>query len=395
MHNNREVVIVSAVRTAIGAYGGAFVEVPATHLAGVVTQQAVERAGIDAENIEHCYFGNVIQSESADAYMARAAVLNAGLPDTIPALTVNRLCGSGLQAVVSASQSIQLGEMDCALAGGAENMSRGPYQLPNMRWGQRIGDTTAVDAVVAALHDPFGSGHMGCTAENLASKYAISREQQDEAAVESHRRATQAWSEGRFDSQIAQVTINKRKGDVVIERDEHFRADVTLEQMAKLRPAFQKNGTVTAGNASGLNDAAAALLLMERSAAEAQGLKPLARIVGYSYAAVPPEVMGIGPVPAIRSVMQQTGLNISDMDVIELNEAFAAQALAVIQELELPADKTNPNGSGISLGHPVGATGAIIMVKAVHELQRISGRYGLVSMCIGGGQGNAAIIERL
>ncbi len=395
MMNEKEVIIASAVRTAIGTYGGELKAVATVDLAAGCVSEAVSRAGVESESVGHTVFGNVVHSEPRDAYLARCASILGGLPESTPALTVNRLCGSGLQAIVSASQGILLGEYDCAVAGGAENMSRVPYYLPGLRWGQRMGDGQAIDGVSAALHDPFGHGHMGCTGENLAQKYGISREEQDALAVESHQRAARAWEENRFAEQIVPVEIKSRKGVKIFDRDEHFRADASLEGMASLRAAFQKDGTVTAGNASGINDAAAALVLMERQAAEAKNIKPLARLVGYAYAGVDPKYMGIGPVPAVRSVMEKTGLSITDMDTIELNEAFAAQALAVIRELGLPMDKTNPNGSGISLGHPIGATGAIITVKALHELQRIDGRYALITMCIGGGQGNAAIIERL
>ncbi|MCP4187877.1 MAG: acetyl-CoA C-acyltransferase family protein [Gammaproteobacteria bacterium] len=395
MINEKEVIIASAVRTAIGTYGGELKAVTTVDLAAGCVSEAVSRAGVESEAVGHTVFGNVVHSEPRDAYLARCASILGGLPESTPALTVNRLCGSGLQAIVSASQGILLSEYDCAVAGGAENMSRVPYYLPGLRWGQRMGDGQAIDGVSAALHDPFGHGHMGCTGENLAQKYGISREEQDALAVESHHRAAQAWEENRFAEQIVPVEIKSRKGVKIFDRDEHFRADASLEGMASLRTAFQKDGTVTAGNASGINDAAAALVLMERQAAEDKNIKPLARLVGYAYAGVDPKYMGIGPVPAVRSVMEKTGLSIADMDTIELNEAFAAQALAVIRELDLPMEKTNPNGSGISLGHPIGATGAIITVKALHELQRIDGRYALITMCIGGGQGNAAIIERL
>jgi acetyl-CoA C-acetyltransferase len=395
MSSEREVIIASAVRTAIGTYGGGLKDVPTADLAACCVREAVKRSGIDGNTVGHTVIGNVVHSEARDAYLARVASVLGGLPESTPAFTVNRLCGSGLQAIVSASQGILLGEYDTAVAGGAENMSRVPYYLPGLRWGQRMGDGQAIDGVSAALQDPFGNGHMGCTGENLAEKYGISREEQDALAVESHQRAAKAWADNRFSEQIVPVEIKSRKGVKVFDKDEHFRADVTLEDMASLRAVFQKDGTVTAGNASGINDAAAALVLMNRESAESQGIKPLARLVGYSYAGVDPKYMGIGPVPAVRSLMQKTGLTIGDMDTIELNEAFAAQALSVIRELDLPMDKTNPNGSGISLGHPIGATGAIITVKALHELQRIGGRYALITMCIGGGQGNAAIIERL
>ena len=395
MSTTREVVIASGVRTAIGTYGGSLVDSPAVELAGKCVAAAVSKAGIGPDAVEHTFFGNVVRTEARDAYLARCAAILGGLPESVPALTVNRLCGSGLQAIVSAAQSILLGEADCAIAGGAESMSRAPYNLPGMRWGQRLGDGAAEDTLTAALHDPFGNGHMGCTAENLAVKYAITRAEQDALAVESHRRAARAWDEGRFAGQVVPIEVMSRRETRVFDRDEHFRPDANVGSLAKLKPAFKENGTVTAGNASGLNDAAAALVLMERRAAEHAGVRPLARLVGYSYAGVDPAYMGIGPVPAVRSLMEKTGLSVADMDVIELNEAFAAQALAVMRELDLPDDKTNANGSGISLGHPVGATGAVIAVKALHELHRTGGRYALITMCIGGGQGNAAIIERV
>ena len=395
MGDSRQVVLVSGVRTAVGTYGGELKDVPTADLAAQCVREAVARAGVPADAVGHVVFGNVVHSEPRDAYLARCAAILGGLPEATPALTVNRLCGSGLQAIVSASQGILLGEYDCAVAGGAENMSRVPYYLPGLRWGQRMGDGAAIDGVTAALNDPFGNGHMGCTGENLAAKYGISREAQDALAVESHQRAARAWEENRFAGQITPVEIKTRKGVKVFERDEHFRADASIEGMASLRPVFQKDGSVTAGNASGINDAAAAVTLMEAQAAEAHGIKPLARLVGYSHAGVDPKIMGIGPVPAVRQLLEKTGLSVSDLDTIELNEAFAAQALAVIQDLELPMDKTNPNGSGISLGHPIGATGAILTVKALAELERIDGRYGLITMCIGGGQGIAAIIERV
>jgi acetyl-CoA C-acetyltransferase len=341
-------------------------------------------------------FGHVINTEPRDMYLARVAAIEGGLPDHVPALTLNRLCGSGLQAVVSAAQSILLGDADVAVAGGAECMSRGPYVLPAGRWGQRMGDMKAQDMMVGALHDPFHRIHMGVTAENVAKQFGISRQTQDEAAVESHRRAMKAIGEGRFKSQIVPVEIPGRKGPTVFDTDEHARGDVTLEGLGKLKPVFAKeDGSVTAGNASGINDGAAALVLMEKSAAIKAGRKPMARLVAYAHAGVDPKIMGIGPVPATRMALEKAGLKLEQIDVIEANEAFAAQACAVAKELGMDAAKLNPNGSGISLGHPVGATGAIITVKALYELERIGGRYALVTMCIGGGQGIAAIFERI
>jgi acetyl-CoA C-acetyltransferase len=328
-------------------------------------------------------------------YISRVAAVNGGLPIETPAFTLNRLCGSGLQSIVSASQVIMLGDADCAVAGGAEVMSRGQYWLPGMRWGQRLNSGQVIDAMVGALTDPFDDCHMGITAENIAEKWGISREDQDALAVESHRRAAAATDAGHFKGQILPVELKSRKGTVVFDTDEHMRRDASLEGMAKLRPVFRKDGSVTPGNASGINDAAAAVVLMERAAAEAKGLKPMARLVGYALAGVEPKYMGIGPVPAVKKLLDKCGVSIGDIDVFEVNEAFAAQALAVCRDLDLPMDKTNPNGSGISLGHPIGATGTIVTVKALHELERIGGRLGLVTMCIGGGQGIAALFERI
>ena len=392
---NREVVVVSAVRTAIGTYGGALANSPPADLAALVVREAVGRAGVAPEDIGHCVFGNVIHTEPRDMYMARVAAVNGGLPVETPALTVNRLCGSGLQAIVSAAQLILQGDADAVVAGGAECMSRAQYWLPGMRFGQRLGDAQVIDAMVGALSDPFDACHMGITAENVAERWGISREDQDGIALESQQRATRAISEGRFKDQIVPVEVKVKREKIAFDTDEHVRGETTLESLAKLRPAFKGDGSVTAGNASGLNDGAAAVVLMERAAAEARGLKPMARLVGYSFAGVEPKYMGIGPVPATRALFAQTGLSVADIDVFEVNEAFAAQALAVCRDLELPADRVNPNGSGISLGHPIGATGCIITVKALHELARTGGRRALVTMCIGGGQGIAAIFERL
>ncbi len=394
MGGGREVVVLGGVRTAVGTYGGSLKDQPPCDLAALVVREAVKRSGADPAAVGHCVFGNVIHTEARDMYLGRVAAVNGGLPVETPAFTLNRLCGSGLQAVVSAAQVLLLGDAEVAVAGGAECMSRAQYWVPGLRWGQRMNDGQVVDAMVGALTDPFDACHMGITAENVAAKWGISRQDQDAVAVESHRRAAAAVDAGYFASQIVPVELKTRKGVTLFAADEHVRRDASLEGMAKLKPVFQKDGTVTAGNASGLNDAAAAVVLAERRAAERLGLKPLARLVGYSFAGVEPRYMGIGPVPAVRTVLEKSGLGLNDMDLFEVNEAFAAQALAVVRDLGLPADRTNPNGSGVSLGHPIGATGCILTVKVVHELHRTGGRYGLVTMCIGGGQGIAAIFER-
>jgi len=392
---SRDVVILSGVRTAIGTYGGTLKDQPPTELAALCVREAVQRAGVAPEDVGHCVFGNVIHTEAKDMYLSRVAAVNGGLPVETPAFTLNRLCGSGLQAIVSAAQVILQGDADCTVAGGAEVMSRGQYWVPGLRWGQRMNAGQVIDAMVGALTDPFDDCHMGVTAENVAEKWGISREDQDALAVESHTRAAAATELGRFKGQIVPVEIQSRKGVTVFDRDEHIRADATVEGLGKLRPVFKRDGSVTAGNASGINDAAAAVVLMEGSMAKERGLKPMARLVGYAHAGVEPKYMGIGPVPAVRKLLDRTGVSVDDIDVFEVNEAFAAQALAVVRDLGLPADRTNPNGSGISLGHPIGATGCIVTVKALHELERIGGRYGLVTMCIGGGQGIAALIERM
>jgi acetyl-CoA C-acetyltransferase len=391
----REVVIVSGARSAIGTYGGSLKDIAPTELAGQIVRDVLARAQVKGDEVGHVVFGHVVNTEPKDMYLSRVAAINGGCAEGVPAYNVNRLCGSGLQAIVNASQSILLGDCDIAIGGGAEGMSRAPYASLNMRWGARMGDTKMIDMVVGALHDPFHTIHMGVTAENIAAKWGITREDQDALAVESHNRAQRAIEGGYFKSQIMPVTLKSRKGDVVFDTDEHFRPNCTMADLAKLKPAFLKeNGTVTAGNASGINDAAAAVVLMEAGTAKARGLKPLARLVGYAHAGVDPKYMGIGPVPASQMALKKAGLTVNDMDVIEANEAFAAQACAVSRDLGLDPAKVNPNGSGISLGHPIGATGALITVKALYELERIGGRYALVTMCIGGGQGIAAIFER-
>ncbi|HTP16400.1 MAG TPA: beta-ketothiolase BktB [Streptosporangiaceae bacterium] len=390
-----DVVVVSGVRTAIGSYGGGLAAVPPCDLAAAVVREAVRRSGVDPADFGHAVFGNVMHTEVRDMYLGRVAAVDGGLPITMPAMTLNRLCGSGLQAIVSAAQAIKLGDADTAVAGGAESMSRVPYWLPSMRWGQRLGDGKAIDALVGGLSDPWDGCHMGVTAENVAADFGISREDQDALAVQSHERAAAAVAAGYFDEQILPIEVPAKKGTTVtMKTDEHIRPDATAAGMARLRPAFSKDGTVTAGNASGMNDAAAAVVVASGGYARSHGLQPLGRLVAYSHAGVEPRIMGTGPIPAIRKVLDRSGMKIDEIDVFEVNEAFAAQALAVIREVGLPLERTNPNGSGISLGHPVGATGAILVVKALYELKRISGRYALVSMCIGGGQGMAAIFER-
>lgn len=390
----RQVVFLSGVRTAIGGYGGSLKDVPPCDLGAACVAEAVKRAGVDPGDVGHVVFGNVIHTDPHDHYLARVAGVKGGLPAETPALTLNRLCGSGMQAIVTAANAITLGDCDAAVAGGAENMSRSPYLAPAMRWGARMMDTTLVDMMVGALSDPFDDCHMGITAENVAKKYGISREDQDALAVQSHQRAAAAVEAGYFKDQILPIDVRVKRDTVQFAADENIRPDASVEGMAKLRPVFDKEGTVTAGNASSINDAAAAVVLMEAEAAAAKGLKPLGRLAAYSYAALDPKYMGMGPVPAVKKLYEKTGLSNADFDLFEVNEAFAAQALAVCRELELPDDKTNPNGSGISLGHPIGATGAILAVKALCELQRTGGKRALVTMCIGGGQGIAAVIER-
>lgn len=394
MSNRRDVVIVGAARTAIGSFGGSLKDVSLGDLAAHVVREAIRRAGIQGEDVGHTVVGNVLHTEPRDMYISRVASVNAGVPHSSPALTLNRLCGSGLQAVCTAASYIELGQADCVIGAGAENMSRVPYWAPTARWGGRMGDAMLVDAMVGALSDPFDSCHMGVTAENIAEKWGISREDQDAFAAESQARALKAIENGVFKEQIVPVELKSRKGTTLFEVDENPR-EASLDKLATLRPVFKKDGSVTAGNASSLNDAAAAVVMMEAGAAHARGLKPLARLVGYTVAGVDPKYMGIGPVPAIKRLLEQTGVSKNDVDLWELNEAFAAQALACVRDLDLDPAKVNPNGSGISLGHPIGATGAILTVKSAYELQRTGGRYAVISMCIGGGQGIAALLERV
>jgi acetyl-CoA C-acetyltransferase len=393
--SQREVVVVSGVRTGIGDYGGALKELSTTKLGAIAIKEAVARAKVDPASVGHVVMGSVIHGEAKDMYMARVAAIEAGLPVGTPCLTVNRLCGSGLQAIVSASQHLMLGDCDVAVAGGAESMSRAAYFLPSGRWGQRMGDAAVVDAMTGALHDPFGHGHMGVTAENIAAKYGFTREQQDQFAVASHVKASKAIQNGYFKDQIVPIELKTKKGVEQFTSDEHVRKDVKQEDMAKLKAVFKKDGTVTAGNASGINDAGAALVLTSSSFAEKNKLKPMARLVAYAHAGVEPQVMGLGPIPAVRKVFEKAGLKPADMDVIESNEAFAVQAMAVTKDLGLDPAKVNPNGGAVALGHPIGATGALLTVKALYELERTKKRYALVTMCIGGGQGIAAIFERL
>ena len=391
----REVVVIAGTRTAIGDFGGSLKDFGPTRLGAICIKEAMARANIDPATVGHVVMGGVIMSEPRDTYLSRVAALEGGVPVGTPCLTVNRLCGSGLQAIVSASQYILLGDCDSAVAGGAESMSRAAYVMPAARWGQRMGDAQVIDAMTTALHDPFGNGHMGVTAENIAARYGITREEQDAFALESHLRATRALDAGSFKTQIVPVEVKSRKGVAMFEIDEHVRRDAKIEDMQKLKPAFRKDGTVTAGNASGINDAAAAVVLMEAGAAARQGAKPMARLVAYSHAGVEPQVMGLGPIPAVRRIFEKTGLKPADMDVIESNEAFAVQAMAVTRDLGLDPAKVNADGGAVALGHPVGATGAILTVKAIYALHRTAKRYALVTMCIGGGQGIAAIFERL
>ena len=391
----KDVVILDGARTAIGTFGGSLAGTPPSDLAAAVAREAMSRSGVEPGQIGHAVFGHVINTEPKDMYMGRVAAVNAGVSEDAPALTVNRLCGSGAQAIVSAAQHIMLGDVDYALAGGAESMSRAPHATQAIRHGQKMGDVSFSDMMIGALNDPFGVGHMGVTAENVAAEHQITRDQQDAFAVESQRRAAAAIEAGHFRSQILPIEVKVRREMVAFDTDEHPKAGTTMDSLAKLRPAFQKDGTVTAGNASGINDGAAALVLASAEAAEAAGLKPRARLLGYAHAGVRHEVMGIGPIPAVQNLMQKLGMSVGDFDVIESNEAFAAQACAVNAGLGLDTARVNPNGGAIALGHPVGATGAIISVKALYELERTGGRYGLVTMCIGGGQGIALAFERL
>ena len=397
MSTPAEIFVVGAARTAIGTFGGTLKDTPLADLATTALKAALERSGVPLDAVGHLVMGTVIPTEPRDAYLGRVAAMNAGLPKEVPAMNVNRLCGSGLQAIVSAAQSLMLGDCEIAVGAGAESMSRGPYLVPAMRWGARMGDAQMLDYMLQILHDPFSKGlHMGGTAENVADTFGITRDMMDALAAESHRRAAAATAAGYFKEQIVPVEIVTRKGTLVFDRDEHVKAETTVETLAKMKPAFRKEGgRVTAGNASGINDGAGAVVLATAAAVQAHGLKPLARLVAYAHAGVDPKIMGIGPVPATRAVLKRAGLKTGDLDVIESNEAFAAQACAVVQELDLDPAKVNPNGSGIALGHPVGATGAIITTKAIYELHRTGGKRALVTMCIGGGQGIAAIFERV
>jgi len=390
-----EVVVLSGVRTPVGTYGGALKDKPPTELGAAVVREAVRRANVQPQDVGHVVFGNVIHTDVHDMYLARVAAINGGLPVETPAFTLNRLCGSGLQAIVSAAQTIYMGDAKVTVAGGAEVMSRGQYWADKARWGLRMGDGRLIDAMVGALTDPFDDCHMGITAENVAAKWGVTRQEQDELAVQSQQRAAAAIAAGYFKEQILPIESKVRGKTVVFDTDEHVKGDTTVEKLAKLRPVFKGEGSVTAGNAAGINDAAAAVVLMEANEAKQRGLLPLGRLVAYAHAGVEPKYMGIGPIPAVKKVLERANLTVKDMDVIELNEAFAAQAIPVIRDLDLPLDRTNPNGSGISLGHPIGATGCILTVKALYELRRTGGKYALVTMCIGGGQGIAAIFEAM
>ena len=393
---SREVVVVNGARTAIGTFGGSLKDISPSDLAARVVKEAVARSGVDPTQVGHLVLGHVIHTEPKDMYISRLAAINGGLPHESAAMTVNRLCGSGLQAIVSAAQNIMLGDTDVAVGGGAESMSRGGYLMTAARWGARMGDTKMMDMMVGALTDPFDTTHMGITAENIANKWGITREQQDQFAVESQKRADAAIKAGHFKSQILPIELKSKKGPVQFDTDEHPKSDTTMETLAKLKTVFAKeNGSVTAGNASGINDGAAAVVLMEAAAASKAGLKPMARLVAYGHAGVDPKFMGIGPVPAVNMALQRAGLKVSDIDIIESNEAFAAQACAVAKDLQFDPAKVNVNGGAIALGHPIGATGAILTIKAIYELQRTGKRYALVTMCIGGGQGIAAIFERM
>jgi acetyl-CoA C-acetyltransferase len=393
--STREVLVVAGARTAIGDYGGALKDYSTTKLGAIAIKAAVARAKVDPATVGHVVMGSVIHGEAKDMYMSRVAAVEAGIPVGTPCLTVNRLCGSGLQSIVSATQHLLLGDCDVAVAGGAESMSRAAYFLLAGRWGQRMGDAPVVDAMTGALHDPFGHGHMGVTAENIAAKYGFTREQQDEFSVASHKKAAHAMQSGYFKDQIVPIELKTKKGVEQFVTDEHVRKDVSPADMAKLKAVFKKDGTVTAGNASGINDAGAAIVLMEAKAAQKANIRPTARLVAYAHAGVEPQVMGLGPIPAVRKVFEKAGLMPADMDVIESNEAFAVQAMAVTKDLGLDPAKVNPNGGAVALGHPIGATGTILTIKALAELERTKKRYALVTMCIGGGQGIAAIFERI
>jgi acetyl-CoA C-acetyltransferase len=391
----QDVFFLAGQRTAIGDFGKSLKDIPPTKLGEIAIRAALASGGVEAGEVQHVVIGNVIHTEPRDAYLSRVAAIEAGIPVETPALTVNRLCGSGLQAIISAAQTIMLGDADIAVAGGAESMSRGGFLLPNERWGARLGDGKVVDMVVGALHDPFGHGHMGITAENIASRYQITRETQDFFSAESHRRAAAAIAEGRFKTQITPVEIPSRKAPIIFDTDEHVRGETTADSLAALRPAFKKDGSVTAGNASGLNDGGAAVVLVSGAEAARRSKKPMARLAAYGHAGVDPEFMGLGPIPASRKALAKAGITIDDIDVIESNEAFASQACAVARDLGFPPEKVNPNGGAVALGHPIGASGAIIAIKALYELERIGGRYALVTMCIGGGQGIAVVLERV
>mgnify|MGYP003136384130 FL=1 len=390
----KDIVILDGARTAIGTFGGSLAGTPPIDLGTVAAKAALERSGVEGGQIGHVAFGHVINTEPRDMYLSRVAAMQAGIPESTPAMNVNRLCGSGVQAIVSVVQSLMLGDAEFGLAGGAENMSRSPYISQVTRWGAKMGDVKSLDMMLGALSCPFGTGHMGVTAENVASEHQITREDQDGFALQSQERAAAAIADGRFDSQIVPVEVKVKRDTVAFDKDEHPKA-TSMEALGGLRPVFQKDGSVTAGNASGINDGAAAMVLATAEAAEKAGLKPKARILGYAHAGVRPEVMGLGPIPAVRKLLEKTGLSASDFDVIESNEAFASQALAVSKDLGFDPARVNPNGGAIALGHPVGATGAIITIKALHELERTGGKRALITMCIGGGQGIALAIERI
>lgn len=388
-----DVFILSATRTAIGGFGGSLKDTSPIDLGITVTREAINRSGLNAGDMDHGVFGHVIHTEARDMYISRCITIGAGMAETAPALTVNRLCGSGLQAIVSATQLVQLGDANAAVAGGTEVMSRGGYHVPAMRWGARLGHSEMTDMMLGALHDPFGLGHMGITAENVATDFNITRNDMDAFALESQKRAAYAVANGHFTDQITPVTIKKRRQEIIFDTDEHIRAETTADGLASLSPAFDKDGYVTAGNSSGINDGAAAIVLANAAIVKHTEQKPLAKIISYGFGGVPPRIMGMGPVPATKMALERAGLTVNDIDIVESNEAFAAQACAVSKELGLSSEKVNPNGGAIALGHPVGATGAIIMTKLIYELHRTGGRYGLATMCIGGGQGIAVIID--